>query len=48
MKEMVYKTIRERIILDEGLCCGMWYWIISYGTHPCAYIQIPKDNRKFW
>lgn len=49
MKEMVYKNYMENgqeviEILDEGVYKGFHYVIVSYGTHPCAYIEISKDN----
>lgn len=49
MKEMIYKGSVEngqKVIdmLDEGIYKGFHYVIVSYGTHPCAYIEIPKDN----
>jgi hypothetical protein len=49
MKEMVYKNYMENgqeviEILDEGIYKSFHYVIVSYGTHPCAYIEIPKDN----
>lgn len=49
MKEMIYKGSVEneqKVIdmLDEGIYKGFHYVIVSYGIHPCAYIEIPKDN----
>lgn len=47
MEEMVYKTMREYKILDSGEYLSIPYWIISHGFHPCAYVQVPKDNKFF-
>lgn len=45
MKKMVYcKSFEERVVLDSGEIDGYHYWIISYGTHPCAYVEIPKGH----
>ncbi len=46
MKEMVYNSnSTEREILDEGYIHGYHYCIVSLGSHPCAYVEIPKDIR---
>lgn len=47
VKEMSYSFERKKEILEHGVCFGLFYWIISYGTHPCAYIMIPKNNKYF-
>lgn len=47
MKEMTYTPTRETELLDAGLYNGIEYLIISYGTHPCAYIKVPRDNKYF-
>jgi hypothetical protein len=46
MKPMIYKNTlnREREILAEGVYGGYRYWIISYGTHPCAYVELHKTH----
>ena len=41
MKEMIYKKDSERCLLYNNIYKGFHYYIISYGTHPCAYIEIP-------
>ena len=41
---MEYKTEYAFDILDKGNYNGYDYYIISYGTHPCAYIIIPVEN----
>lgn len=45
MKEMVYwprRTARE--ILHSGKIKGYQFYIVSYGTHPCAYVkaEVPR------
>lgn len=55
MKEMVYRNSREVWIgkirfsdtLAYGYYKGFQYWIISLGTHPCAYVEIPKGHKYF-
>lgn len=46
MKEMVYISDpnADREILDEGYVHGYHYCIVSLGSHPCAYVEIPKDH----
>lgn len=46
MKEMVYISDpnADREILDEGYVHGYHYCIVSFGSHPCAYVEIPKDH----
>ena len=43
-KPMVYQKDRKIELLDSGNYNGYNYAIFSYGTHPCAYVEIPKDN----
>lgn len=46
MSEMVYMpTFRDYAeILDEGVSGGYHYVIVSYGSHPCAYVKIPEGH----
>ena len=51
MKEMVYRPLKESEtlynscqILDESRYNGYHYMIVSYGTHPCAYVELPKAH----
>lgn len=44
MKQMIYKPKMGIEILDEGTYNNYHYVIISYGTHPCAYVEIPKEH----
>lgn len=49
MKEMVYLNVMEpsNDILYEGDYLGFHFIIVSYGIHPCAYVEIPKDHKWF-
>lgn len=45
MKEMVYKpALKEREILYSGEYNGYKYYIVSLGTHPCAYVEVPEGH----
>lgn len=46
-KEMIYQTDRkeEAEVLATGFCFGLLYYILNLGTHPTAYIRIPKNNK---
>lgn len=45
MKEMQYQADRNIELLDSGTYKNYNYYILSLGTHPTAYIEIPKDNK---
>lgn len=45
MKEMVYKCERKIEILEQGTLDGIDFVIISYGTHPCAYVKLPEGHK---
>lgn len=47
MKQMKYNTKRIIEVLDSGTCNGYNYYILNLGTHPTAYVEIPK-NHKFY
>ena len=44
VKEMVYTKERKREVLATGYYFGLLYYVLSLGTHPTAYVKIPKDN----
>lgn len=44
MKEMIYSNKRTFEILHQGKYKGYQYYICSLGTHPTAYIEIPKTS----
>ena len=49
MIEMEYK--RERlnppIQLASGVYQGYNYYVLSHGTHPCGYVEIPKGSKYY-
>ena len=45
--DMIYKNTRERTILMDSEYDGVRYVIISYGTHPCCYVKMPKAKKDF-
>lgn len=45
MKEMQYQADRNIELLNSGIYKNYNYYILSLGTHPTAYIEIPKDNK---
>ena len=45
MKEMKYKKFRDLTVLDKGDYKGFNYAIVSYGTHPCCYVFLPKGHK---
>lgn len=47
MKQMIYKKDRESKVLDKGTYKGFDYIILSLGTHPCAYVNIPANHKYF-
>jgi hypothetical protein len=48
MIEMKYSNERiESILLNLGEHEGFRYYVISLGTHPCAYVEIPSDHAFF-
>lgn len=52
MKEMVYRSAIENghqfiDMLDEGVYKGFHYAIVSYGNHPCAYVEIPEGHELY-
>lgn len=44
MKQMIYQKYRKIELLDSGICFGYKYYILNLGTHPTAYIDIPKNH----
>ncbi len=45
MKEMKYQAKRKIELLDSGKCYNFKYYIMNLGTHPTAYIEIPKEHK---
>ena len=46
--DIAYTNKQPRIILDSGTCFGFKYYIITFGTHPCSYIEIPKNHKLYY
>jgi len=46
-KEMNYQKERTTIVLKKGNIEGFDYVIMSLGTHPTAYIKIPKGHKYY-
>lgn len=36
---------KEKRIVESGSHKGIGYEIVSYGSHPCAYISLPKKHK---
>lgn len=49
MKEMSYTSSARAKpeILHEGVYHGYDFRILNLGTHPCAYVRIPKEHKYF-
>ena len=45
MKQMKYTKEFRLYILDKGNYKGYDYAIVSFGTHPCSYVFLPKWNK---
>lgn len=45
--EEVYSYDRTPKIIKQDIYNNFNYYIISYGTHPCAYVEIPREHRYF-
>ena len=44
---MKYTRTRNQIVLDKGTIKGFEYFILSLGSHPTAYVKIPKDHKYY-
>ena len=47
MKQMIYCSDAKRELLYTDTYKGFVYYIMNLGTHPTAYIEIPKDHEFF-
>ena len=47
MKDMNYIKKRQIDILHKGKYKGYLFCIISLGTHPCAYVCLPKGHKYY-
>ena len=46
-KEMIYYKKQRCELLASGICFGYKYYVLNLGTHPTAYVEIPKDNKNY-
>ena len=46
-KDMEYKKERDIIILFRGKHKSFRFVVVSYGTHPCCYVEIPKGHKYY-
>lgn len=47
IKQMVYQKDRKIELLYKGNYKGYNYYILNLGTHPTAYIEIPKGHKLY-
>ena len=47
MKQMIYGKKMKRELLCEDTYLGFKYYILNLGTHPTAYVEIPKVHKYF-
>lgn len=49
MKEMIYQAerLKEPLVLASGTENGYNYYVLSQGTHPTAYVELPKESPYF-
>ena len=45
IKKMIYDGIEKREVLYTDIYRNYRFYIVSYGTHPCVYIEIPKTHK---
>ena len=46
-KEMIYQSDRKREVLFQKNYKGYNYYILNLGTHPTAYVEIPKESKYY-
>lgn len=39
------KTMTSGKVIAKGEHKGLHYEVISYGTHPCCYVDLPKEHK---
>lgn len=44
IKEMVYQKNRKRELLCSDEYNGFKFYVMNLGTHPTAYVEIPKES----
>lgn len=45
---MVYSHNIEREVIAEGECNGFEFYVLNLGTHPTAYVNVPKEHKDYW
>jgi len=43
----IYKSGRVHEVLIQDTYRGYEYVIVTYGSHPCAYVEIPKKSKNY-
>ena len=46
-KSMIYEERGKPEMLAEGIYENFHYAIVSYGSHPCAYIELPENHKYY-
>lgn len=44
MPMKIYDKNIEKKVLEQNVYLGYQYYIVSYGSHPCCYIKLTKNN----
>ncbi len=47
IKQMVYQYNAKRELLFNDIYKGYHFYILNLGTHPTAYVEIPKNSKLF-
>ena len=47
MENEVYSMNKNTQCLEHGTYKGFNYYIISYSSHPCCYIEIPESHKYY-
>ncbi len=47
INEMTYQSTRKVELLYDGEHKGFSYFILSLGTHPTAYVRIPRSHKLY-
>lgn len=45
MKDMIYMNSKKIDVLHSGIYKDLEFYIVSFGSHPCAYVKIPENNK---
>ena len=46
-REMEYIPDTRKDVLAKGSFNGYNFFVISYGTHPCCYVELPKRHKLY-